>query len=440
VALLLAAWLAWQAWVERGVPITVLLDRGHNLRPGDDLRYRGITVGQVVSVRLAREVEGIVVEARLVSDADRLARAGSRFWVVRPQLGLSGVEGIETLVGPRYLAVLPGEGDRQRSFVGLSEPPVVQEMQPGDLEVIVTADELGTLRRGAPVTYRRVRVGTVVSAGLASDGGAVEARLHIEQAYAQLVRLQTRFWMHEGLEATVGLSGVSVELESLADLLVGGVAMATPPVAGEVVRTGHRFTLETQPPEDWISWQPMAAIGSSMLPPGAPRPTPLRAVIRWKQGRIIGRERSRRGWVIQTERGLLGPAHLLRPEDGADRESVQLEIAGALLAAGEPRWTLRGLTLLDVRLPGAPWPARLMRQPSEPEDCLAFSDPNEAPLPLAVTRMSAGDEGWAIDPAVPLDESWHGAAVVARGDGALIGLLLVTGGESRVALLPPADR
>jgi hypothetical protein len=35
-----------------------------------------------------------------------------------------------------------------------------------------------------------------------------------------------------------------------------------------------------------------------------------------------------------------------------------------------------------------------------------------------------------------VDESWHGAAVVARDDGYLLGLLLVEDGEARVALLP----
>ena len=42
-----------------------------------------------------------------------------------------------------------------------------------------------------------------------------------------------------------------------------------------------------------------------------------------------------------------------------------------------------------------------------------------------------------VDPeAVPVEDAWHGACVLARGDGMLVGLLLVEDGEARVALLP----
>ena len=152
--------------------------------------------------------------------------------------------GLETLVGPRYLAVLPGDGTPRRHFIGFPEPPVVETTEPGDLEIILHASQRGGLRRGAPVTYRQIPVGIVRSVGLASDGGAVEARVHIEKPYAQLVREGTRFFSVGGFEADVGLTGVSLEVESLAALLTGGVALATPPDAGEIVRTGHRFVMD----------------------------------------------------------------------------------------------------------------------------------------------------------------------------------------------------
>ena len=60
-----------------------------------------------------------------------------------------------------------------------------------------------------------------------------------------------------GLEATVGLSGFGLELQSLEALLAGGVALGTPPDAGAVVRTGHRFTFEPEPPDEWLEWAPM---------------------------------------------------------------------------------------------------------------------------------------------------------------------------------------
>ena len=39
----------------------------------------------------------------------RLACEGSRFWIVRPQVSLSRVAGLETVVGARYIGALPGK-------------------------------------------------------------------------------------------------------------------------------------------------------------------------------------------------------------------------------------------------------------------------------------------------------------------------------------------
>src|SRR5262249_47313837 len=155
------------------------------------------------------------------------------------------IEGLETLVGPRFLAALPpGEADgagspRQYHFVGLNEPPIVESIQPGDLEIVLQSAQRGSLHPGAPVSYRQTRIGTVQSVGLSSDGGAVESRVHIQQPFVPLIRPNTRFWDVGGLQAKFGLTGVSIEVDSAEALIAGGVALATPPspeAGGDAVR------------------------------------------------------------------------------------------------------------------------------------------------------------------------------------------------------------
>src|SRR5262245_8283439 len=281
LAVLFAAWLGYQSWIKRGVLITIQLDDGHGLEAGDDVRYRGISVGTVESITVMPDLKGVLVTARLTSQSASLARSGSRFWVVRPQLELTRVQGLETLVGPRFLAVLPGNQQSTRhapvwrDFVGLSEPPVVETILPGDLEIILQAPQRGSLRTGAPITYRQTRIGAILSVGLAGDSSAVEVRAHIDQPYVPLIRPNTKFWDVGGLSAKVGLTGVSIDIDSAESLLTGGVALATPPpeqAGGDVVRTGHRFVLVDKPEKEWSEWQPTVAIGSSLLPPGVAPP------------------------------------------------------------------------------------------------------------------------------------------------------------------------
>lgn len=432
-----AAWLGVQLWQMRGVEISIHFDQGHGLRPGDDVRYRGISIGQVRAIDLDDESGGVVVRAALQPQAADLARAGTRVWIVRPQLGVTGVAGLETVVGPRYLTLSPGDGPPQRSFVGLDEPPIVEAIQPGDLEIILQMAQRGSVRPGTPVTYRQVPVGRVLSTGLSSDGGAVEARVHIEKAYTQLIRAETKFWNIGGLDAQVGLRGMSIGIESLETLFAGGIALATPPGAGPPVRTGHRFPLAARPQEEWLKWEPLVAIGSSLLPAGSALPTPMRAVLAWKEGKWLKSDRARRGWILQTERGVLGPADLLVVADAAERDAATLELAGRQISlSAEPIWTDDRLAIRTERIGGIVWPAAQRRAPQQVEDCVAVADSTAAPLPLAAARLKPEEGAWTIDASVSVDDSWHGACVLSRRDGRLIGMVLVAKDAARVALLP----
>ena len=436
LALLLAGWLGYAAWAQRGIIVRVQLDEGYGLRAGDDVRYRGIVVGQVRSVELADELAGVIVTAALQEQGPRLARGGARFWVVRPQVGLTGIAGLDTLVGPRYLAVLPGDGPRQRRFVGLGEPPMLETREPGDLEIILNAQQRFGMQPGRPVLYRQVPVGRILSVGLTSDGGAVEARVHIHKAYTTLIRPETRFWNVGGFDAQVGLKGVSFHVDSIESLLAGGVALATPPDAGDIVRTGHRFEVQAAPEDNWLDWEPVVFIGNNYLPPGSIMPSPMRAAIAWKSGRWFTSQRSRDGWVLQTESGLLGPADLFRPDDAAQESSIALEVAGQeIKLPAQPAWTDGRLALLDASVADTAWPDSLRRTPETPENCIAVGDPAAAPLPLSASRLTAGAHVWQIDRSVSIDSSWHGACVLAQSDGKLVGMIVLADDGAVVALL-----
>lgn len=448
LALVLGAWLGVSAYRQRGLTVTVHLPDGQGLKGGAEVRYRGIAVGEVRDIQITDDLDGVVATVGLRAQADRLARAGTRFWVVRPRLRLSGVEGLETLLGPRYLAVMPGpapvpdapRGARQLEFVGLAEPPIVASIDPGDLEVVLESSRRGSVNAGAPVTYRQMRIGTVLSVGLAGDASAVEARVHIAKAFRALVREGTRFWDTGGLTTDFGLTGITIEMDSLEEAVMGGVALATPPLeeAGVEVRTGHRFRLYDAADEDWLAWQTTVAVGSEMLPAGASLPQPLRAAIGWKQGFIFKGTRSRTGWVLQMADGLLGPADLLAPPPGKTErdDEVRLEVAGRAVPLAETPPD-RLLARLPVQVSETVWPDRRVRRPDEPEDCIAVGDQAAPPLPLTATRLSAQPEWWTVDPAISLDETWHGAAVLSRADGRLIGMLIVEADGARVALMTP---
>ena len=107
VCLAIAIGIVWWSLPEVGHRITIHFPDGHGLESEDKVRYRGIDVGTVDDVRLNPDLSGVDVSVTLAPFAEPLAREGTRFWVVRPELSLSRISGIETDVGHKYIGLPP---------------------------------------------------------------------------------------------------------------------------------------------------------------------------------------------------------------------------------------------------------------------------------------------------------------------------------------------
>ncbi|MEL6330034.1 MAG: MlaD family protein [Planctomycetota bacterium] len=245
---------------DRGPLITIRFDNAHGLEPGDAVQHRGLNAGQVESIELAPSLEGVIVRARLRRSAIGLAAEGSRFWIVRPTVSLERVQGLETLVGPRYIAVdpAPQNAPRRLVFDGLEdEPDAPLAEADGSLPIVVRARSTASLTVGSPVLYRGVPVGAVRRIELAPDATAVNLGLVIQPRYRPLVRTDSRFWDAGGVSADFGIfGGLSLRAGSLETVLSGGIAFATPNRFDEPAEPGHVFELEPEADSDWLDWDP----------------------------------------------------------------------------------------------------------------------------------------------------------------------------------------
>ena len=437
IALSISGWIVWRAQAERGPLIEVRALEGHGVGPGDSVRYRGINVGEIVSAELDDDLSQVVLSVRLSLRAEELARVGTRFWIVRPHLSLDEVTGLETIFGARYLEAIPGRepGEVQTEFLALEEPPVLLEDEEGSLELVLVSTRRFGLQPGAPINYRQVQIGRVLSVGLASDASGIEIRAHIRPRYARLVRENTKFWEQSGIEMQVGLfGGVEVGLDSMRALIVGAIALATPDEPGPAVLNGHRFALEEEAEEDWLDWRPALPVGNALLPEDSPTPHPLRAKLTWQKKQLFLTNKHRRtAWVLAVDGGLLGPADLLVPAEQDEGLGPQLQIAGRVVPFGTVRWQSGGLAMLDSSQGlGIPWPGEWIRDPESIEDVLVVGDPAAAPLPLSRARFVEEDGAWKIERGMALQEEWNGAFAFSREDGNLVGVLLVENNSARI--------
>jgi paraquat-inducible protein B len=244
VAAIVAGFLAYRSWISQGPTITITFDTAEGLEAGKTrVRYRDVEVGTVESVRIAPDLQHIEVTAAMVPDAAAFLREGTRFWIVRPRVGVGGVSGLGTLLSGAYVEVEPGPGEAARTFTGLEEPPPISSSVPGR-RFTLTADTLGTVSRGAPIHYRGIEVGQVLGYELAKERG-IEVAVFIKAPYDDLVRTNTRFWNASGFDLSTSSQGVSLHVASLQALLIGGIEFETMPTSGasEVAAADARFQL-----------------------------------------------------------------------------------------------------------------------------------------------------------------------------------------------------
>src|SRR5262245_62003679 len=95
VAAIVAGWLVYDRYRQYGPDITIRFRDGSGVRPGQTpVLYRGVPVAEVTRVTLSEDQRSVEVRARVQRSASSIAREGSGFWIVRPEVGLEQVQGL----------------------------------------------------------------------------------------------------------------------------------------------------------------------------------------------------------------------------------------------------------------------------------------------------------------------------------------------------------
>lgn len=254
VAVGAAGWVIFQLLTEDQlsdhVHLTVRFGDAHGLRSGADVRFRGVRVGEVLSVRVDDDDDDRV-SINVVLQPEHVPTQSSRFWIVAPRfLGLTGgATGLDTLVRDPYVAfatpnaaapplapnsVIAGD---ERPFSNPAEAGLEPERH-GDLRMELFAHESFGLRVGHEVRFRGIRVGDVRGIGLSREGHHVVIELRVAQAHRNTVTDASEFWIARPRLSGALMSGLAIE--DLEAMLSPFVAYKTVPERGVPVADGHR--------------------------------------------------------------------------------------------------------------------------------------------------------------------------------------------------------
>ncbi|WP_317205594.1 intermembrane transport protein PqiB [Janthinobacterium sp.] len=225
LAALIGAGLVAKSVLDQGPTVNVSFHSADGLEPGKTkVKYKDVDIGVVRAITLDPDLSKVQVTIDMSKEAKRFTAADTRFWVVRPRIGASGVTGLSTLLSGAYIGVDAGKSeDSKQDFVGLENTPLVVGGQKGKMFTL-HGESLGSIDVGSPIFYRRVQVGQVISFALDKAGQGVSMTVFINAPYDPFVGKNSRWWHASGVDVRLDSNGFKVNTQSLAAMLVGGIA------------------------------------------------------------------------------------------------------------------------------------------------------------------------------------------------------------------------
>ncbi|WP_111976787.1 intermembrane transport protein PqiB [Algibacillus agarilyticus] len=245
LALLVSVWIVTQHYLDRGPEIRITFQTAEGIEAGKTkIKALNVEVGIVERVELHRDLESVIIHARIKPDAVNLLRKETQFWVEKPRIGSRGISGLSTLLSGAYIELGPGEGPIGKTeYTGYANRPLTVGKQKG-VNVFLLSAASSSLSEGAPVLYRGFRVGQITHLEVLSSG-QLRASAFINEPYDRLVSSTSRFFNASGFSFRLTPEGMDFESESISSLMSGGVAFDVPNGInpGANVKEGQEFVL-----------------------------------------------------------------------------------------------------------------------------------------------------------------------------------------------------
>ena len=227
IALLIAAWLAYQYFSELGPEIRIIFSKNEGLQAGQShIKYRNVPVGTVKKIELQEDGEGIVVVARMDKTVAPYLNASTKFWIVKPEVGIGGVSGLDTLISGTYINMYAEKAEeKQETFVG--QDHAYRNDTTGAYFVLNTPRGDSSVKVGTPVYLKNIQVGQVEYVVLALDDASVDVIVYIENAYTPYLRVDSNFWVRSTFSAGLNNGTLNFSVAPVTDLIQGAIEFSS---------------------------------------------------------------------------------------------------------------------------------------------------------------------------------------------------------------------
>jgi paraquat-inducible protein B len=322
-----------------GSPVHISFRNGQGLTAGQtQVRYLGVPVGFVESVTLNVADAMVDTVVRFQPAFEHLHTAGTVFTLVRPEISLSGVTGLDTLVSGVYIDCAPGPGtEPASSFVGISNPDnnLLEPLAERDgVHVTLSAKTLPALGDSAPVLYRGLVAGRVQGRFLDANNEPC-LNVVVRKEFAPALAANARFWSVPPLSVQAGPGLLNIDVANVETLVQGGVAFDVFGVPEGPAASGAEFTLYS------------SEIAARAVSP------PIRVTFDNGQGLLPGRTLVRHlGVPVGLVEAVLPKADTVEAVIRLNADSDHLRREGTAFSIVRLKVSLNGITGLETAVSG----------------------------------------------------------------------------------------
>jgi len=240
VALLIALWLTFEYFTQLGPKIEIVFESNKGLKSGQSqIRYRDVVIGVVEKVALRSSEEGVKVTARMDKEAAPYLNDETKFWIVKPEVGVSGVSGLDTIISGTYINMKSQKKSMSKKFfVGFEES--LKGSKDG-IKLHLNASDSYNVRKGSPLLFKSMVAGSVEEVAISEDGKSVDIVLFVNKTFVPYVHEDSKFWVQSALNIAYQHGKLDFSVAPLSNLVRGGIEFSS---SGE--------DMHNRPPKDFV--------------------------------------------------------------------------------------------------------------------------------------------------------------------------------------------
>ncbi|MEA3433762.1 MAG: MlaD family protein, partial [Campylobacterota bacterium] len=228
IALIIAGWLGYQHFAKRGPEIKIAFPQNEGLVAGQSMvKFRNVPVGKVTKIYADEETDGVTVVVRMNTVKSKpYLTEHAKFWIVKPEVGLSGVSGLDTLISGTYINVYSRAGGKKfkEKYIGLTQP--YRDSIEGEYFHLSSSNG-ENVAVGTPVYYKNIKVGQVEYLNLSLNNKSVDVIVFIDKLYVPFIHDDSKFWTKNMVNIDFAKGNLDINMAPLNYMLQGGIVFSS---------------------------------------------------------------------------------------------------------------------------------------------------------------------------------------------------------------------